>query len=80
MTSIETISIMIAAINQIYTSRQANEQRKRELETRQAELFMQIYNRWTDKDMAAAYGLTRFQYTKEWETPEEAFEKIHLRF
>ena len=61
MTNIETISVVvaaiglfIAAINQIYTSRQTNEQRKRELETRQAELFTQIHNRWTDKDMAAA--------------------------
>ena len=48
------IGVLIAAINQIYMSRQTNEQRKRELETRQAELFTQIYNRWTDKDMAAA--------------------------
>ena len=67
------IGVLIAAINQIYISRQANEQRQRELETRQAQLFMQIYNRWTAKDMAAAYGLVRYKYS--WETAEESFEK-----
>jgi type II secretory pathway pseudopilin PulG len=37
------IGVLVAAVNQIYMSRQANEQRERELETRQIELFMQIY-------------------------------------
>jgi hypothetical protein len=68
------IGVLIAAINQIYTSRQANQQRAIEiknqelalqaqeqaLETRQAELFMQIYNRWNTREMLTAYGLTRF--------------------
>jgi hypothetical protein len=63
------ISVIIAATNSIISSRRAAEQRQltletqqQALETRQAQLFMQIYNRWTAKDMAAAYGLVRYKY------------------
>ena len=75
------ISVIIAAANSIISSRRAEEQRQLTLETqqqaldtRQAQLFMQIYNRWTAKDMAAAYGLVRYKYA--WETVDEAFEKF----
>jgi hypothetical protein len=77
---IAAIGVFIAAINSIYASRRADEQRQltletqqHALETRQAQLFMQIYNRWTAKDMAAAYGLVRYKYS--WQSVEESFEK-----
>jgi hypothetical protein len=54
------IGILIATINQIYTSREANRQRQIEIETRQAELFTNIYNRWNTREMLTAYGLARF--------------------
>jgi hypothetical protein len=31
--------------------------RKQELETRQAALFMQVYDRWSSRDAVKAYGL-----------------------
>jgi hypothetical protein len=48
------IGLLIAAINQIYTSRQANAQRQTEIETRQAELFMQVYQRFNSVQMRRA--------------------------
>lgn len=75
---VQTISVvvaasglLIAAINQIYTSRQANEQRERELETRQAQLFMDIYNRWNTRDIQMAYGNSRFLIQPQIHTFEE---------
>ena len=57
MVSVETVSIMIAAvsvvigvINSIRSNQKAEEQRQTEIETRQAELLMQLYDRWSSKD------------------------------
>jgi len=84
MVDVQTISIVvaaagvfIAAINSIYSSRRAEEQRQltletqqHALETRQAQLFMQVYGQWTTPDFAKAYGSTRYK------TPPEEFEKL----
>jgi hypothetical protein len=48
------IGVLIAAVNQIYTSRQANQQR-------QTQLFMDLYNRWNTKQFAQIYGSLRYQ-------------------
>jgi hypothetical protein len=68
MADIQTISVVIAAIsvvigviNSILSSRKADQQRQVEVETRQAELFMQMYNRWSTPDMMKGYGLVRFR-------------------
>jgi len=57
MWDVQTISVVIAAgslvlaaANSIWMSRQTQQTRKRELETRQAQLFMQIYDRFNDKE------------------------------
>ena len=69
------IGVLIAAVSQIYTNRQANQQRAIELknqeltlhaqhqalETRQAELFMQLYNRWSSPELVNAYIVSRYQ-------------------
>lgn len=75
--------MIIAAANSIISSRRAEEQRQltlktqqHALKTRQAQLFMQVYNRLTAKDMTAAYGLVRYQYPKEWDTVEEGFSRV----
>jgi hypothetical protein len=47
------ISIIIGIIVFILSRRQ-------ELETRQAALFMQVYDRWNTRDIQMAYGNTRF--------------------
>jgi hypothetical protein len=44
------IGLFIAAINSIISSRKADQQRQTEIQTRQAELLMQLYDRWSSKD------------------------------
>jgi hypothetical protein len=34
------------------------------LETRQAQLFMQLYNRWSDPEFGKYYGAARYRYTE----------------
>jgi hypothetical protein len=63
MVSVETISIVIATvsvvigvINSILSSRRAEKNDEQTLETRQAQLYIQIYNRWNSKEIVHAYG------------------------
>ena len=49
------ISIIIGIIVFILSRRQ-------EMETRQAALFMEIYNRWSTKTTAEQYGRIRYSY------------------
>ena len=72
MVDVQTISIVvaaagvfIAAINSIYSSRRSAKNDELTLETRQAQLFMQIYNRWNSFDLANAYGHIRYQLLPE---------------
>jgi len=67
---IQTISIIIAAagvfiaaINQIVSRRRTEAMAQLTLETRQAQLFMQIYNRWNSRDITKSYGALRFKYS-----------------
>ena len=53
------IGLFIAAINSIISSRKADQQHQTEIETRQAELFMNVYNRWNTRDIQTAYGNVR---------------------
>lgn len=69
------ISVIIGVINSILASQRAEKQREltlrtqqQTLETRQAQLFMQIYNRWNTTEVAKQYGKIRFTYdVKGWE-------------
>ena len=54
--------VFIAAINSIRSSRRAEENDRQMLETRQAQLFMQIYNRWSSAEVSKGYGMVRYQY------------------
>ena len=70
LVDIQTISIVIAAsglfiaaVNQILSRRRKEAMAKLNLETRQTQLFMQIYNRWNSRDFLKAYGLIRYKYT-----------------
>jgi hypothetical protein len=76
LVDIQTISIVIAAsglfiaaVNQILSNRRAEKQRELTqqtqqltLETRQAQLFMQIYNAWSSTDVTKSYGFLRYQH------------------
>jgi len=77
------VSVVIGVVNQILSNRRAEEQRAETqktqlltLETRQAQLFMQIYNRWTSRDLIKAYGLVRYQYT-DWKTFPELWQQCN---
>jgi hypothetical protein len=48
------VSVIIAATNSIISSRKADQQRQTEIDTRQAELFMQLYNRYITPEFRAA--------------------------
>jgi hypothetical protein len=56
------ISVIIGVTNSILSSRRAEKNDERTLETRQAQLYMQVYNRWNSKEMVHAYGQVRFKY------------------
>jgi hypothetical protein len=58
MTDVQTLSIIIAAvgvsiaaINSIISSRKAEKNNQQILETRQAQLFMQMYDRWSSPEL-----------------------------
>jgi len=66
---IQTISIVvaaagvfIAAINSIISSRRSAKNDQLTLETRQAQLFMQVYNRWSSTEVTKGYGFLRYKY------------------
>jgi hypothetical protein len=59
------IGLFIAAINSIISSRKADQQRQTEIETRQAELFMQVYQRFNTQEFRRA--LQDFFYIQKWE-------------
>ena len=53
------IGIFIAAINSIISSRKADQQRQTEIETSQAELFIQLYQRYITREFRAAITAMR---------------------
>jgi len=64
------ITVIIGVISFLKSNRRAEEQRqltleaqRQALETRQAELFMNIYNRWSSPEYAEAYRMARYEYT-----------------
>ncbi len=59
------ISVVIGVVNQILSRRRTEAMAQLTLETRQAQLFMQIYNRWTSRDVTKSYGAIRYKYSKE---------------
>lgn len=69
MVDIQTASIVIAAtgvfiaaINSIVSRRREEKTAQLTLETRQAQLFMNVYNRWNTPDIQTAYGNLRHIY------------------
>jgi hypothetical protein len=63
------VSVVIGVANSIMSNRRAEKQRELTqqtqqltLETRQAQLFMQVYNAWSSADVVKSYGFLRYQY------------------
>jgi len=76
------ITVIIGVLSFMKSNRRAEEQRQltleaqqEALETRQAQLFMQVYNRWNTRDLQKAYGMVRFQHVLEW-NDHDAFMKF----
>ena len=59
---IAAVSVVIGVINSILSSRRAEKNDEQMLETRQAQLYMQLYNRWNSLDFAKAYTQVRYVY------------------
>ena len=59
---ITAVGVIAALINYVITSRRAEKNDRLILETRQAQLYMQIYNRWNSNEMVHAYGQVRYAY------------------
>ena len=81
LVDIQTVSIVIAAsgvfiaaVNQILSRRRTEKTEQLSLETRQAQLFMQVYNRWSSRDFVKAYGLIRYKYR--WKDVEDAWNQF----
>jgi len=67
LVDVQTISIVIAAsglfivaVNQILSRRRTEAMAKLTLDTRQAQLFMQVYNRWSTPVLQKCYGSMRY--------------------
>ncbi|MCW4041873.1 MAG: hypothetical protein NWE83_14120 [Candidatus Bathyarchaeota archaeon] len=67
------IGVIICVINSIIFSRRAEKNDQQMLETRQAQLFTQVYDRWSSRDAVKAYGLVRYKY--QWSDYDDWFRK-----
>jgi len=77
--TLQTISVVIAAasvvigvINSIYSSRIAEKQRQTQIDSRQAQLFMQIYNQFTMEKYKQLIEVNSW----EWKDYDDFTEKI----
>jgi type II secretory pathway pseudopilin PulG len=51
---IAAVSVVIGVINSIMSNQKADQQRQTEIDTRQAELFMQVYQRFNTREFRQA--------------------------
>jgi hypothetical protein len=65
LSTLQTLSLAIGVIYYIITLRINQRNQELTLETRQASLFMQLYNRWSDPEFAKHYGAARHHHTED---------------
>jgi hypothetical protein len=70
---IVAVGVFIAAINSIYASREAKQQRQTEIQTRQSELFMNIYAVFNDPTFSQTWTAIVHEY--EWTNLDDFLEK-----
>jgi hypothetical protein len=72
LSTLQTIALIVGIAYYLFIMR--NSQRNQELtrkaqeqatETRQAQLFMKLYNRWSDPEFARYYGTAKYKYTED---------------
>ena len=62
LSTLQTIALVVGIVYYLIIMRNTQRNQELQLETRQAQLFMQIYNRWADRDMSKM----EFEF-QEWE-------------
>ena len=70
------LGVLAGVINSIFASRRAEKQRQTEIETRQAQLFMELYNRFSEEDFYKKHLTVRHLYT--WTDYNDFIEKYWL--
>ncbi len=70
---IAAASVVVGVLNSILMSRRAERHRQTDIETRQARLFMQIYDHYNDREFAKLLAETIFLW--EWEDEIDFWEK-----
>ena len=70
---VQTATVVVTGISVIIGVILSINSRKQELETRQAQLFMQVYNRWSQRDTVKAYGVVRYKH--KWTDLKDWFSK-----
>lgn len=58
---IQAAGILVAVVYHIMTLRNTRKNQQMQLETRQAQLFMQLFDRWSDPSFAKIYGEYRYK-------------------
>ena len=61
---IQATGIIVGVAYYILNIQDNQRNQQLQLETRQAQLFMQLYNRWSDPDFGKYYGTARYKYTE----------------
>jgi hypothetical protein len=67
------LGVLVGVVNSIFASRRAETQRQTEIETRQAQLFMDIYGHFRDPEFQMAYQDIMHKW--KWEDYDEYVEK-----
>jgi hypothetical protein len=65
LSTLQTVSLSVGVIYYITTLRTNQRNQELTLETRQASLFMQLYNRWSNPEFGKYYGAARYKYTED---------------
>lgn len=67
------LGVILAALNYVVTSRREEKRNQQNLETRQAQLFMQIYDRVNNRDFTRDWS--EINYFWKWKDSKEYWEK-----
>jgi len=79
LTYLTLISVPVGVVYHIMTLRNTRRNQQLQLETRQAQLFMQLFNRWNDPSFAKIYGDYRYRICAEAGNDPEEISKVAIR-
>lgn len=79
LTYLTLISVPVGVFYHVMTLRNTRKNQQLQLETRQAQLFMQLFNRWNDPSFAKVYGDYRYKTCAEANNDPEEISKIAIK-